>query len=171
MAFLTHPVPVFGTLAVLVAGWVVLALGHKFISQRAPNPKEQYRRQRLLTTIIVVIGGAIIIGLWAKLVPHASTFLGLIGAGLAVALREPLLSIAGRVAIFFGHMYTVGDRIEINKLSGDVIDVGFFYTRMMEIGNWIGGDQYSGRIIQFANAQGVWRFSFQLHAQFRLHLG
>jgi small-conductance mechanosensitive channel len=50
-------------------------------------------------------------------------------------------------------MYTAGDRIEINKLSGDVIDVGFFYTRMMEIGNWIGGDQYSGRIIQFANAQ------------------
>ncbi len=100
-----------------------------------------------------MIGGAIIIGLWAKLVPHASTFLGLVGAGLAVALREPLLSIAGRIAIFFGHMYTVGDRIEINKMSGDVIDVGFFYTRMMEIGNWIGGDQYSGRIIQFANAQ------------------
>ena len=42
-----------------------------------------------------------------------------------MALREPLLSIAGRIAIFFGHMYTVGDRIEINKLSGDVIDVGF----------------------------------------------
>ena len=152
MAFLAHPVSVFGTLGVLVVGWIVLALGHKF-SQRAPNPKEQYRRQRLLSTLVVVLGGAIIIGLWAKLLPHASTFLGLIGAGLAVALREPLLSIAGRIAIFFAHMYTAGDRIEINKLSGDVIDVGFFYTRMMEIGNWIGGDQYSGRIIQFANAQ------------------
>jgi small-conductance mechanosensitive channel len=99
------------------------------------------------------VGGICIVGLWAKLLPHASTFLGLIGAGLAVALREPLLSIAGRIAIFVGHMYTAGDRIEINKMSGDVIDVGFFYTRMMEIGNWIGGDQYSGRIIQFANAQ------------------
>ncbi|MGC2744217.1 MAG: mechanosensitive ion channel family protein [Candidatus Angelobacter sp.] len=153
MAFLAHPIPVFGTLAVLVIGWIVIGLVHKFIGRHAPNPKEQYRRQRLLSTIVVVVGGAIIIGLWAKLVPHASTFLGLIGAGLAVALREPLLSIAGRIAIFFGHMYTVGDRIEINKLSGDVIDVGFFYTRMMEIGHWIGGDQYSGRIIQFANAQ------------------
>jgi small-conductance mechanosensitive channel len=153
MAFLAHPVPVFGTLGVLVVGWIVLALGHKFIGQRAPNPKEQYRRQRLLSTVVVVLGAAIIIGLWAKLLPHASTFLGLVGAGLAVALREPLLSIAGRIAIFLGHMYTAGDRIEINKLSGDVIDVGFFYTRMMEIGNWIGGDQYSGRIIQFANAQ------------------
>jgi small-conductance mechanosensitive channel len=153
MAFLAHPISVFGTLGVLVAGPVVLALGHKFISSRASNPKEEYRKQRLLTTVVVVVGAAIIIGLWAKLLPHASTFLGLIGAGLAVALREPLLSIAGRIAIFVGHMYTAGDRIEINKMSGDVIDIGFFYTRMMEIGNWISGDQYSGRIIQFANAQ------------------
>lgn len=153
MSFLAHPISVFGTVGVLVVGWLVLTLGHRWIDAHAANPKEQYRRQRLLSTLVVVIGGAIILGLWARLVPHASTFLGLIGAGLAVALREPLLSIAGRMAIFFGHMYTAGDRIEINKMSGDVIDVGFFYTRMMEIGNWIGGDQYSGRIIQFANAQ------------------
>ena len=143
----------FGTVGVLVVGWLVLMLGHRWIGAHSANPKEQYRRQRLLSTLVVVIGGAIIVALWARLVPHASTFLGLIGAGLAVALREPLLSVAGRMAIFFGHMYTAGDRIEINKMSGDVIDVGFFYTRMMEIGNWIGGDQYSGRIIQFANAQ------------------
>jgi small-conductance mechanosensitive channel len=153
MKLFAHPISVFGTLGVLVVGWAAIAIAGKWIEAHAPNPQEEYRRRRLLTTIIVVVGGAIIIGLWAKLLPHASTFLGLIGAGLAVALREPLLSIAGRIAIFVGHMYTAGDRIEINKLSGDVIDVGFFYTRMMEIGNWIGGDQYSGRIIQFANAQ------------------
>jgi small-conductance mechanosensitive channel len=153
MAFLAHPVAVFGTIGVFVVGWIVLASGHKFISSRAANPKEEYRKHRLLNTIVVVVGGCIILGFWARQLPHASTFLGLVGAGLAVALREPLLSIAGRIAIFVGHMYTAGDRIEINKLSGDVIDVGFFYTRMMEIGNWIGGDQYSGRIIQFANAQ------------------
>ena len=84
MAFLAHPVPVFGTLGVLVVGWIVLALGRKFITARSPNPKEQYRRQRLLSTLAVVLGAAIIIGLWAKLLPHASTFLGLIGAGLAI---------------------------------------------------------------------------------------
>lgn len=126
MSFLSHPTSVFGTLGVLVLGWVAIAIGNKWIGSHAPNPKEEYRRRRLFTTIIVVIGAVIIIALWAKLVPHASTFLGLIGAGLAVALREPLLSIAGRIAIFVGHMYTAGDRIEINKLSGDVIDVGFF---------------------------------------------
>lgn len=153
MSFVAHPLPVIGTISVFLAGWIVLTFGHKLIASRAPNPKEQYRRERLLNTVVLIAGAAIIVGLWSKLFQHTSTFLGLIGAGLAVALREPLLSIAGRIAIFVGHMYTVGDRIEINRMSGDVIDVGFFYTRMMEIGNWIGGDQYSGRIIQFANAQ------------------
>jgi small-conductance mechanosensitive channel len=153
MAFFAHPIPTFGTIAVFVLGWLVIALGQKYIASHTRNPKEEYRRQRLLNTVVLLLGVAIVFGLWAKLFQHASTFLGLIGAGLAVALREPLLSVAGRIAIFAGHMYTAGDRIEINKLSGDVIDVGFFYTRMMEIGNWIGGDQYSGRLIQFANAQ------------------
>lgn len=153
MPFISHPIPIFGTIAVLVAGWIIVTLGHRFVASHAPNPREQYRRERLLNTIVLVVGAAIIVALWSKLFQHTSTFLGLIGAGLAVALREPLLSIAGRMAIFAGHMYTVDDRIEINKMSGDVIDVGFFYTRMMEIGNWIGGDQYSGRMIQFANAQ------------------
>jgi small-conductance mechanosensitive channel len=43
--------------------------------------------------------------------------------------------------------------VQIADNSGDIIDIGFFYTRLLEIGNWIHGDQYSGRILQFPNAQ------------------
>ncbi len=49
-------------------------------------------------------------------------------------------------------MFNIGDRIELNRMSGDVIDVGFFYTRMMEIGNWISADQATGRIVQIPNS-------------------
>jgi small-conductance mechanosensitive channel len=153
MHAIPYPVPVIGTAAVLVVGWLGLWIGHRLLRSRERDSKERYRSVRLLNTIVVVVGLAILIALWSRLFQHTGTFLGLIGAGLAVALREPLLSLAGRVAIFMGRIYNIDDRIEINKLSGDVIDIGLFYTRMMEIGNWIGGDQYSGRIIQFANAQ------------------
>ena len=88
-----------------------------------------------------------------RLLEHTGTFLGILGAGLAIALKEPLLSIAGRIAILTGHMYSVGDRIQLNQMTGDVIDVGFFYTRMMEVGNWIGADQATGRIVQIPNSQ------------------
>jgi small-conductance mechanosensitive channel len=63
------------------------------------------------------------------------------------------LRYASRVAIFAGKMYSVGDRVQLETMSGDLIDVGFFYTRMMEIGNWIGGDQASGRIVQLPNSK------------------
>jgi small-conductance mechanosensitive channel len=106
----------------------------------------------MLSTVLSVAAVLAIGALWASRLQHAGTFAGLVGAGLAVALKDPLLSIAARIAIFIGHIYNVGDRIEMNKMTGDVIDVGFFYTRMMEVGNWISADQNSGRIIQFSNS-------------------
>lgn len=150
---LPYPVAIIGTLVTIALAWIVNAAGLKFINRHEGDPRHQYARRQALWTAALIVALVIIGILWARLLQHTGMFLGIIGAGLAIALREPLLSVAGRIAIFTGHMYTVGDRIEINKMSGDVIDVGFFYTRMMEIGNWIGGDQYSGRIIQFANAQ------------------
>jgi small-conductance mechanosensitive channel len=151
MNWMRFEVPVLGTIAALIVGWL-LTLAGKLWAHRRSDRKERYRRQKISNTfalIFVVLAATL---LWARNLQHTSTFLGLIGAGLAVALREPLLSIAGRVAIFAGRMYGVGDRIQIEQMSGDVIDVGTFYTRMMEIGNWVGGDQPSGRIVQFSNS-------------------
>jgi small-conductance mechanosensitive channel len=148
-----HLIAVIGTVAVFVVGSLVLGIGQKIINARVRNPREHYRDRKLLSTLVTVIGAILIAILWARLIPHHGTFFGLLAAGLAVALREPLLSIAGRIAIFAGRIYEVGDRVQIGSSSGDVIDVGFIYTRIMEIGNWISGDQYSGRILQFPNAQ------------------
>ena len=148
-----YEIPILGTVAIVILAAIAVAIAHRIIQSRVQSAKEHYRLYRLVNTLITVVTAAIIIALWSKVFQHKGQFWGLIGAGLAISLREPLLSIAGRIAIFAAHMYSGGDRIEINKLSGDVIDVGFFYTRMMEIGNWISGDQYSGRTIQFANAQ------------------
>jgi small-conductance mechanosensitive channel len=152
MGNLPYPYAVIGTFLVLVLGFIVRFAGNHFINRTA-NAQERYRRHQYLNTAIVVVGAVAIGILWGRLIANKSTFFGILGAGVAIALREPLLSVAGRIAIFSGHMYSVGDRIEINKISGDVIDVGFFYTRMLEIGNWISADQSTGRIVQFSNSQ------------------
>jgi len=150
---LKYPVAIIGTIAVIVLAWVIHALGRKYIDSHVDDPKEHYRKLSFLSTTILILALAAIIILWARPMQHTGTFLGLIGAGVAVALRDPLLSVAGRIAIFAGNMYSVGDRIEINKMTGDVIDVGFFYTRMMEVGHWIGADQVTGRLVQFSNSR------------------
>jgi small-conductance mechanosensitive channel len=148
-----HLVGICVTAGVLIFGPLLFTIGEKIMGRFVKSPRDYYRDRKLLSTIITV-GGALVIALvWGRLVPHHGTFFGLVGAGLAVALREPLLSVAGRIAIFAGRIYDAGDRVQIGDNSGDIIDIGFFYTRMLEIGNWIGGDQYSGRILQFPNAQ------------------
>jgi small-conductance mechanosensitive channel len=148
-----HAAAVIGTVAVLVLAPVVYWVGRTWIDKRVTDRRRHYRDRKFFGTVLTIVAVAALVILWARALQHTGTFLGLIGAGLAIALREPLLSIAGRIAVFAGNMYTVGDRIQVQQMSGDVIDVGAFYTRLMEIGNWIGGDQPSGRILQLPNSQ------------------
>jgi len=78
--------------------------------------------------------------------------IGLLTAGITITLQELFLSIAGSFYIFFVHVYKPGDRIEINGIKGDVIDIDSIYTTMMEIGQWVSSDNYSGRIVKLSNA-------------------
>lgn len=152
MGNLPYPYAIVGTVIAFVAAFLVKLIATPVIN-RTKNPKDRYSRHKMVNTSLFLLVTVALVILWGRLFHNKGTFFGLIGAGLAIALREPLLSIAGRVAIFAGHMYGVGDRIEVNKISGDVIDVGMFYTRMMEIGNWITADQATGRIVQMPNSQ------------------
>jgi small-conductance mechanosensitive channel len=150
--YLHDPLAVIGTVVAIALAWVLSFAGRKYFDAHVHDSKEHYRKITYLNTGLVVAVVIVSAALWSRLFHAKGTFWGLIGAGLAVALKDPLLSIAGRIAIFAGHIYSVGDRIEISKLTGDVVDVGFFYTRMMELGNWIGGDQATGRLVQFSNS-------------------
>ncbi len=78
--------------------------------------------------------------------------IGLFSAGVAFALQEVILSIAGWVSIFSSDLYKPGDRIEINKVKGDVIDIGITKTTLMEMGQWVSSDNYTGRIVEVSNS-------------------
>lgn len=80
------------------------------------------------------------------------TTLGLAGAGITFALREVIVSFAGWFAILFGDFFKVGDRVLLGGIKGDVIDLGILRTTLMEIGDWVEGDQYNGRIVRVANS-------------------
>lgn len=124
----------------------------KRLTRRGRLGPAEYRRRQIVTTLIWVGAAIALIILWGRLFTQKGAFFGLIAAGVAVAMKEPLLAIAGRLAILTGKVYQIADRIEIQKLKGDVVDIGFFYTRMMEIGAWIEADQHTGRVTQFSNA-------------------
>jgi small-conductance mechanosensitive channel len=78
--------------------------------------------------------------------------LGVAGAGIAFALQQVIISIAGWIALSFGQFYAIGDRVQLGGIKGDVIDIGVLRTTVMEIGEWVKGDQYNGRIVRIANS-------------------
>jgi small-conductance mechanosensitive channel len=78
--------------------------------------------------------------------------IGVIGAGVAVALQDVVASIAGAFSIGFSNLYTVGDRVQIGDSRGDVIDIGLLRTTLMETGNWVSRDLYNGRLVRIPNS-------------------
>ncbi|MDZ4833204.1 MAG: mechanosensitive ion channel [Candidatus Melainabacteria bacterium] len=82
-----------------------------------------------------------------------AVILGAATAGIALALKDLIVSIAGWVAITFGDTYRVGDRVQVGGIKGDVIDVGLVRTTLMELGEWVQGDQYTGRIVRVSNGE------------------
>jgi small-conductance mechanosensitive channel len=150
--WLPYPVAIIGTIIAIVVALVLHFAAAGYVRHATEDHRELYRRRKFFTTIIAFAAGIVIAILWAHTLKQKGTMIGLIGAGLAIALKEPLLSLAGRLAIFTGHMYNAGDRIELQRMAGDVIDIGFFYTRLLEIGSWITADQYSGRILLIPNS-------------------
>ncbi|MBN1493757.1 MAG: mechanosensitive ion channel family protein [Candidatus Omnitrophica bacterium] len=90
--------------------------------------------------------------IWIQNINSLTIFLSVISAGIALALQEALLCIAGWFLIISRRPFEVGDRIEMNGVKGDVIDIRFFQTSLLEIGNWVDADQSTGRIAQVPNS-------------------
>lgn len=77
--------------------------------------------------------------------------MGILGAGIAFASQEVIGSFAGYINILSGGLYRIGDRVRIGIVVGDVLDVNILRTTLMEIGEWVAADQYTGRIVSIAN--------------------
>jgi small-conductance mechanosensitive channel len=88
---------------------------------------------------------------WIGALSSLATFLGLLSAGLAIALRDPLVNMAGWVFIVWKRPFVAGDRITIRKHMGDVIDQRIFQFTLMEVGTESGAEQSTGRLIHVPN--------------------
>ena len=113
----------------------------------------------VLTAILMVI---IVASIWFNDPTRLATAAGLVTAGLAFALQKVVSSVAGYIVILRGRNFTVGDRISMGGVRGDVIGLGFIQTTIMEMGQppsvqsadpavWVKSRQFTGRIVTVAN--------------------
>lgn len=117
------------------------------------NVKVRYLWKRTLGYLIPFFGIILIGSIWIRAFEQVGTYIGLLSAGLAIALKYPLTNIAGWAFILVRKPFTVSDRIQIGKHAGDVIDIRLFQFTLMEIGNWVDADQSTGRMIHIPNGK------------------
>jgi len=140
----------FLILAVIIL--ILVRLLRKQLKKTIPNAAIRYKSQKGVEIFGYIILVIFAITYFTGTIKDFTLIIGLFTAGLAFTLQELILSIAGSLYIFLMKVYAPGDRIEINGIKGDVIDVGSVYTTMMEIGQWVSSDNYSGRIVKLSNA-------------------
>lgn len=134
--------------AVLYIITMVISL---FIKKKAESLRTVYMWNKTLGYLRMFILIFVIIRIWFEGAGELSTYLGLLSAGVAIALKDPISNFAGWIFIIWRRPFELGDRIEISNHKGDVIDIRIFQFTLMEIGNWVNADQSTGRIIHIPN--------------------
>ncbi|MDA0206658.1 MAG: mechanosensitive ion channel [Acidobacteria bacterium] len=148
--------PAVGQLAAAVVG-VALVFGlvkllQRSLSNRFQEPDTRYRIRKFITFIGYIIAIFVVANVYNDRLTGLTVAFGVAGAGIAFALQEVIASVAGWIALTFGGFYKTGQRVRVAGIKGDVIDIGVLRTTLMEVGEWVNGDLYNGRIVRVANS-------------------
>lgn len=145
----------------IIVSWILRAiLSRIFRSRDRDRPRFWTEQFVSLATLVVIVVSFLMI--WFDDPRRLTSALGLVAAGVAVALQRVITAFAAYLIILRGDAFTIGDRIVIGGVRGDVIALGFMQTTVMEMGQsapespaepavWVGGRQYTGRVVRVTN--------------------
>jgi len=137
---------------IVIVGWIIFdKLVKKFVFDNIDDYTLRYQWQKIVKYITVILAIIFLTKVWFGAFDSLGTYLGLVSAGLAIAFKDLLVNLAGWVFIMIRKPLTVGDRVQIAEVTGDVIDIRIFQFSVIEIGNWVDADQSTGRIIHIPN--------------------
>jgi len=142
------------SIVLLMALWLARRMLLRSVERKVSTLHSRYRWRKTTTYIASAVAIFTLGRLWLHGFTSLSTMLGLISAGVAIALKDPLVNLVGWMFIMWRQPFGVGDRIQVgNSVAGDVIDQRVFAFTLMEIGNWVDADQSTGRVIHVPNGR------------------
>ena len=143
------------SLVVVVATLIIYRTIRNAIKRRVKDATRLQSMRVAVRNVLAVADFLIVALIWLPTGNNLTTALGILGAGLAIASQELIGSLAAGVNIWVGNIYRVGDRVRIGDVIGDVMDISLARTTVMEVGEWVKADQYTGRVVNVANRM-VW---------------
>jgi small-conductance mechanosensitive channel len=155
--YLQNPwvVKTVSSILILIFLWLIRVLAISVTKRRTEDPAKLYHIRRAIVYAYAFVAVMLVGIIWIEGFKSIATFLGLVSAGLAVAMHDTIANLAGWIFIMSRRPFKVGDRIQIGTFSGDVIDTRLFQFSMIEIGNWVASDQSTGRIVHVPNSKAL----------------
>ena len=142
------------SLIIILILWIVQTIVMRLVHRRYADDTRTLYNWRKATQYTVAILGVILVGrIWLVGIHTLATYLGLLSAGIGIALQEFIINIEGWFFSIWRRLFHVGDRIEIEGFAGDVIDIRLFEFALLEIGKRIQAEQSTGRIIHVPNGK------------------
>ncbi len=142
---------IIATIIAFILFFVIKKLILIIVYNTTENVKTRYQWHKITSYISFSLISIIIANIWLEGIESIATYLGLVSAGVAIALKEPLTNLTGWLYIIWRSPFDVGDRIQLGHETGDVIDTNLFNFTLMEIGNWVDADDHTGRLIHVPN--------------------
>ncbi|HVW71345.1 MAG TPA: mechanosensitive ion channel domain-containing protein [Steroidobacteraceae bacterium] len=139
---------------------IVILIALLFVDQwlerifgRMKLDRRQVETLRSVARVSLQIVGIVVILLLLIGVPtQLGTMLGIVGAGLTVALKDFIVAFIGWLVLMGKNGMRLGDWVEINGVSGEVVELGMFHTVLLETGNWTDAGHPTGRRVTFTNS-------------------
>jgi small-conductance mechanosensitive channel len=145
---------IYKTLGVLVVLWLLKKGAYQLTGiAKDADMKRLYHQRKTVQYTFAILALLLVGNIWISNFQSITTFLGLLSAGIAIALKDIFVNIAGWIFIYWRKPFDVGDRIQIGEIKGDVVDLRLFQFSLLEVGNWVDADQSTGRIIHVPNGK------------------
>ncbi|MGO9514698.1 MAG: mechanosensitive ion channel domain-containing protein [Steroidobacteraceae bacterium] len=142
--------------AIVIAILLVVLLLDKAVQHLLRNPKLDRRQAETLRSIarvsLRVLAVVIILLIVVGMPSQFGTMIGIVGAGLTVALKDFIVAFFGWLVLMGRNGIRLGDWVEINGVSGEVTELGMFHTVLLETGNWSDAGHPTGRRVTFTNS-------------------
>jgi small-conductance mechanosensitive channel len=145
-----------GKLAFAALGILVIHAAFRLLEATLPRhfskADARYRVRKFIVFVGYLVGFLFLVTLFEDRLGRISFAVGLAGAGVVVALQDVIASFGGWCAIGVSRLYSVGDRIQVGDIKGDVIDISILRTTVLEVGNWVSKDLHNGRMARIPNS-------------------
>ncbi len=140
-----------GTILVVLLWIGIGRLRRRVLARAMDDSAARFQMTRVTGYVLGFVALIVIARLWIQGIAGLATYLGLVSAGIAIALQDPVTNLAGWLYILIRRPFRVGDRIQVGTSTGDVVDIRPLRFIMLEIGNWVHADQGTGRILHVPN--------------------